>query len=42
MADVDFDADISTLPQPPIVSSYMAVEVLSLNYVKNLQTYGSI
>ena len=27
MADVDFDAEIPTLPPPPIVSSYMIVEV---------------
>jgi hypothetical protein len=27
MADVDFDAEITTLPPPPIVSSYMIGEV---------------
>ena len=31
MADVDFDAEVFTLPPPPIVSSYMIVEVQILS-----------
>lgn len=30
LAEVDFDAEVSTLPQPPVVSNYMIVEVRML------------